>query len=66
VDLLVVVGDATPPPRLVARARPSSVLATDAVRQLAGDDGFTWSQAGRKRIKGISEPVAVWRCRRAE
>jgi adenylate cyclase len=52
--------------RLVARARPSSVLATEAVRALAGDDGFAWSEAGRKRIKGISEPIPVWRCRPAE
>jgi adenylate cyclase len=52
--------------RLVARARPSSVLATDAARQLAGDDGFAWSPAGRKRIKGVKEPVVVWRCRPAE
>jgi adenylate cyclase len=52
--------------RLVARARPTSVLATAAVRELAGDEGFAWSEAGRKRIKGVKEPVAVWRCRPAE
>jgi adenylate cyclase len=52
--------------RLVARARPSSVLATAPVRELAGDEGFVWSPAGRKRIKGMSEPVPVWRCRPAE
>jgi adenylate cyclase len=51
--------------RLVARARASSVLATATVRERAGDEGFAWSQAGRKRIKGMSEPVPVWRCRPA-
>jgi adenylate cyclase len=52
--------------RLTARARASSVLTTEAVRQLAGDEGFSWSEAGRKRIKGLKEPIAVWRCRPAE
>ena len=52
--------------RLTARARASSVLTTDAVRTLAGDDGFSWSEAGRKRLKGLKEPIPVWRCRPAE
>jgi adenylate cyclase len=51
--------------RLTARARASSVLTTEAVRELAGD-GFSWSEAGRKRIKGLKEPIPVWRCRPAE
>jgi len=44
-----------------------TVLLTDAaVRTRAGDGAFAWSEAGRKKIKGISEPMAVWRCRRAD
>ena len=49
--------------RLTARARPGSVLTTEAVRD-AAKDGFTWSPAGPKRLKGISEPVKTYRVRR--
>ena len=41
------------------------MLTTDAVRELAGDEGFSWTEAGRKRIKGLKEPIPVWRCRPA-
>jgi adenylate cyclase len=51
--------------RLAERARPRALLTDAAVRELAGDEAFAWSQAGRKKIKGISEPLPVWRCRRA-
>jgi adenylate cyclase len=44
-------------------ARPGSVLATGEVRDATGD-GFRWSSAGRKRVKGVREPVAVYRVRR--
>jgi adenylate cyclase len=52
--------------RLTARARPSSLLATEAVRELAGDGEFSWTEAGRKRIKGLKQPIPVWRCRPAQ
>jgi adenylate cyclase len=44
-------------------ARPGSVLATREVRD-ATSDGFRWSSAGRKRMKGVREPVPVYRARR--
>jgi adenylate cyclase len=51
--------------RLTERARPSSLITDAVLRERAGDDGFAWSQAGVKRLKGMSEPTSVWRCRRA-
>jgi adenylate cyclase len=44
-------------------ARPGSVLATREVRD-ATDEGVHWSSAGRKRVKGVREPVEVYRARR--
>jgi adenylate cyclase len=44
-------------------ARPGSVLATREVRD-ASDDGVRWSAAGSKRVKGVREPVQVYRARR--
>jgi adenylate cyclase len=49
--------------RLTARARPSSVLATEEVREAAGD-GYAWSSAGPKKLKGFSSPVKTYRVRR--
>ena len=51
--------------RLTERARPGALITDAAVRELAGDDGFAWSDAGAKRLKGMSEATPVWRCRRA-
>ena len=51
--------------RLTGRARPSSVLATEAVRD-AADGAFDWSYAGEKKLKGLSAPVKAYRARRAE
>ncbi len=49
--------------RLTTRARPSTVLVTAEVRDQAGD-GFEFSDAGRKRLKGIAQPVHAYRARR--
>ena len=51
--------------RLTERARPSSLITDKTVRERAGDDAFAWSEAGLKKLKGISEPMPVYRCRRA-
>ncbi len=48
--------------RLTARARPASVLASEAVRDAAG--GYEWSFAGEKKLKGLSAPVRTFRARR--
>lgn len=50
--------------RLTARARPASVLATEAVRDAVGDGAYSWSAAGEKKLKGLSSPVAAYRARR--
>jgi adenylate cyclase len=49
--------------RVTAVAKASSVLATEAVRNAAGDR-FAWSNAGKRRLRGIREDVALYRCRR--
>jgi adenylate cyclase len=51
--------------RLTTRARPASVLVTDRVREAVGGGGFDWSDAGDKRLKGLSTPVRTYRVRRA-
>jgi adenylate cyclase len=48
--------------RLTERARPSSVLVTEAVREAAGD-GYDWSYAGEKKLKGLSSPLKTYRAR---
>jgi adenylate cyclase len=49
--------------RLTTRARPLSVLATEAVREGTGGE-FQWSFAGEKKLKGLSLPVRTYRARR--
>jgi adenylate cyclase len=49
--------------RLTARARPSSILAAEPVRD-AAPDAFDWSFAGEKKLKGFAAPVRAWRARR--
>ena len=49
--------------RLTTIARPSSVLGTREVRDASGER-FAWSFAGRRRLKGMSFDVALYRCRR--
>jgi adenylate cyclase len=49
--------------RVTGIARPGSVLCTEEVRD-AAPDAFEWSFAGRHRLKGIAEPVPLFRARR--
>jgi adenylate cyclase len=51
--------------RLTERARPASVLATEAVREHAGD-AYQWSSAGPKRLKGLASPLKTFRVRRGD
>lgn len=51
--------------RVCGVARPGSVLATDGVHGDA-EDAFRWSFAGRRRLKGVREPVPLFRARRLE
>jgi adenylate cyclase len=49
--------------RLTARARPSTVLVSVEVRDAAGD-GYEFSDAGRKKLKGFANPVHAYRAKR--
>lgn len=50
--------------RLTTRARPSTVLVTAEVRDAAGD-GFAFSDAGRKKLKGFAHAVHAYRAHQA-
>jgi adenylate cyclase len=50
--------------RITAVARPGSLLAEPAVRASASQEAYRWSFAGQRRLKGIREPVALYRVRR--
>ncbi|MFL5895411.1 MAG: adenylate cyclase regulatory domain-containing protein [Thermoleophilaceae bacterium] len=53
--------------RITEKARPGSTVATAALREAVGDDGYRWSPLpGRRRFKGISGEVELFRVRRAE
>jgi class 3 adenylate cyclase len=43
-------------------ARPATVLTTKAVRDSV-QPSFSWSYAGRRRLKRIADPVALYRVR---
>ena len=49
--------------RVTGIARPGSVLCTEEIRDAAPDE-YEWSFAGRHRLKGIPDPVALYRARR--
>ena len=49
--------------RVTGIARPGTVLCTQEVRDAAPED-FDWSFAGRYRLKGIGDSVALYRARR--
>jgi adenylate cyclase len=49
--------------RITSVARPGSLLADGELRASAEDD-YHWSFAGQRRLRGIREPVALFRVRR--
>jgi adenylate cyclase len=51
--------------RITAVARPGSVLAAREVRD-AARDGYRWSAAGRRSLRGVDGSVALYRARRAD
>lgn len=54
--------------RLTARARPDSILVTNALRDALPEGGapaYRFTEAGMKRFKGIADPVPVLRLRAA-
>lgn len=53
--------------RITSVARPGTVLVSESVRQAIGSaDGFSWSFAGSRRLKGVKGDVKLFRARRAE
>jgi adenylate cyclase len=48
--------------RLTSFARRGSVVTSREVRE-AASDGYDWSAAGRRRIKGVRDEVEVYRVR---
>ena len=48
--------------RVTGVAKPGSVLATREVRDLVREE-FAWSNAGARKLKGVSEPVRLYRAR---
>jgi adenylate cyclase len=49
--------------RLTGVARPGSVLVDESVKE-AVDGDYRWSFAGQRRLKGIHDPVKLYRARR--
>jgi adenylate cyclase len=49
--------------RVTGIARPGSVLCAQQIRDRA-PDGFDWSFAGRHKLKGVPEPIPLYRARR--
>jgi adenylate cyclase len=49
--------------RLTGAARPGSVLVDESVKE-AVDGGYRWSFAGQRKLKGINDPVKLYRARR--
>lgn len=50
--------------RLTAIAKPGSVLVDAAAKEAAGDEGFEYSFAGEKHLKGFDARVKLYRARR--
>ncbi|MFL5840414.1 MAG: adenylate cyclase regulatory domain-containing protein [Thermoleophilaceae bacterium] len=51
--------------RITDKARPGSVVVTGDFKDLVGEEGFNWSKLpGKRRFKGISGEVDVYRVRR--
>jgi adenylate cyclase len=51
--------------RITSIARPGSLLAEREARESASD-AYHWSYAGERRLRGIREPVALFRARRLD
>ena len=51
--------------RITSVARPGSLLADEALHDTAAA-AYRWSYAGQRRLKGLREPVRLFRARRQE
>jgi adenylate cyclase len=50
--------------RVTALARPGSVLVSEEVRDAVTEGAADWSYAGQRKVKGVPEPVRLFRARR--
>ncbi len=51
--------------RITSIARPGSLLADEALHESSPED-YRWSYAGERRLKGVREPVRLFRARRQD
>ena len=52
--------------RVTGVARPGAVLVAESAREALGDaEGFSWSFAGARKLKGIRDEVKLFRARPA-
>jgi adenylate cyclase len=49
--------------RVTAVAKPGSVLVTRELRDAVAHERYRWSFAGARRLKGVRDPVALFRAR---
>lgn len=52
--------------RVTATARPGSVLVTEEVKDAAGEDDYSFSFAGERRLKGVKDQQKLFRARRRD
>ena len=52
--------------RVTSTARPGSILVTEDVKEAAGEDGYEYSFAGERKLKGVNEPQKLFRARRVQ
>ncbi len=52
--------------RVTSTARPGSILVTEDVKDAAGENGYSYSFAGDRKLKGVHEPQKLFRARRIE
>jgi adenylate cyclase len=52
--------------RVTSVARPGAVMVAESAREAIGDtDGFAWSSAGARHLKGVSGETKLFRARLA-
>lgn len=52
--------------RVTDRARPGTVVAAAAFKDEIDEESYTWSRLPRKKLKGVSDDVVLYRVRRHE
>ncbi|HEX3316770.1 MAG TPA: adenylate cyclase regulatory domain-containing protein [Solirubrobacteraceae bacterium] len=52
--------------RITGIARPGSVLTTGEVREALGENGYRWSSAGKRKLKGVRADTRLYRVRPGE